>query len=104
LLENLEVGRKLYNGVGKFRPLKMGNSTPLLTPSIIIPQGSQTLNILGSYESFKQIVDFMNLEWKNYDEKRTLFGIKKEKPVPFVVRGIHKVGGFKRYNIMGAIR
>jgi hypothetical protein len=31
LLENLEVGRKLYNGVGKFRPLKMGNSTPLLT-------------------------------------------------------------------------
>jgi hypothetical protein len=31
----LEVGRKLYNGVGKFRPLKMGNSTPLLTEEAI---------------------------------------------------------------------
>jgi len=32
LLEYLEVERKLYNGVGKFRPLNLGNSTPLLTP------------------------------------------------------------------------
>jgi hypothetical protein len=31
LLEYLEVERKLYNGVGKFRPLNLGNSTPLLT-------------------------------------------------------------------------
>src|SRR3972149_10528110 len=28
-MENLTVERKLHNGVGKFRPLKMGNSTPL---------------------------------------------------------------------------
>ena len=31
MLESLKVERKFYMGVGKIKPLKLGNSTPLLT-------------------------------------------------------------------------
>jgi hypothetical protein len=31
LLENLKVKGKLYSGVGKIKPLKMGKIRPLLT-------------------------------------------------------------------------
>ena len=31
MLENLTVERKLYNGVGKFKPEKVGNFTPEMT-------------------------------------------------------------------------
>ena len=53
MIENFKVERKLYNGVGKIKPLNLGNFSPLLTreknmpPTIFLIQ-----NIAGTSENF----------------------------------------------------
>jgi hypothetical protein len=49
LLENLTVERKLYNGVEKFKPEKVGNFMPGMTNLIFIKTEVKISSVRGEF-------------------------------------------------------
>jgi hypothetical protein len=77
LLENLTVERKLYNGMGKFKPEKVGNFTPEMTISknFIVDVNHMKGIIFRSFHKFSSRMSFAK-RWieKFLNNKLEMFG------------------------------